>query len=143
MRKRTKAREIALKILYAWDITKGPIEDCRRKYWESSEPEEEEVVAFADILVKGVGDNLERIDAVITKHATNWRLDRMAIIDRNILRFASFELLFLKDVPPKVSINEAIEIAKKYGSMDSGKFVNGILDNINKTEQIEKETVGT
>jgi transcription antitermination factor NusB len=75
------------------------------------------------------------IDKVISDYATNWELKRMAVTDRNILRFATYELLFMKDIPPKVSINEAIDIAKKYGDRDSGKFVNGILDKINKTER--------
>ncbi|MCK4325384.1 transcription antitermination factor NusB, partial [bacterium] len=70
------------------------------------------------------------IDALLRKHADNWDIGRMASVDRNILRFASYELLFLDEIPPKVTINEAIEIAKKYSTQDSGRFVNGILDTI-------------
>ena len=87
---------------------------------------------FTIQLVKGVMGNIEKIDKTISKYATNWQIDRMAVIDRNILRIAAFELLFLDDIPPKVSMNEAIDIAKRYGDKDSGKFVNGILDKINK-----------
>jgi len=135
MRKRTLARECALKILYAVEMTKEAPETCIDNFWNSQEKAEPQVKAFADDLVRGVYHNKERIDALITEHATNWELDRMAVIDRNILRFGTYELIFIDDVPPKVAINEAIDIAKKYGDKDSGKFVNGILDKINKTEK--------
>ena len=135
MRKRTLARECALKILYAVEMTKEDPEKCIDNFWNSQEKSEPQVKAFADDLVRGVYHNKERIDALITEHATNWELDRMAVIDRNILRFGTYELIFIDDVPPKVAINEAIDIAKKYGDKDSGKFVNGILDKINKTEK--------
>ncbi|MGD2279400.1 MAG: transcription antitermination factor NusB [Candidatus Omnitrophota bacterium] len=135
MRKRTLSREIALKILYAWDISGEPVEEAHRKFWENSKPEKDNIKEFSDFLVFGVKDNKNKIDEMIAQHATNWRIERMATIDRNVLRIASFELLFASEIPPKVAINEAIEMAKKYGDKDSGKFVNGILDNINKTER--------
>ena len=134
MRKRTRAREAALKILYAVDITKEDPEKCIDIFWESNDGEEREIKVFANALVSGVSKNKELIDKVISYYATNWQLKRMAVIDRNILRFATYELLFMEDIPPKVAINEAIDIAKKYGDKDSGKFVNGILDKINKME---------
>ena len=134
MRRRTKARECALKILYAIDIGKGEGEKCIETFWKDNEPYDAETRAFADSLVKGVAKNIGEIDNIISSSATNWQLGRMAVIDRNILRFAAYELIFSKDIPPKVSINEAIDIAKKYGDVDSGKFVNGILDKINKTK---------
>lgn len=134
MRKRTKARECALKILYMMDITSELPEKCIEIFWQNHEIPEKEVKAFADSLVLGLWKNKEMIDKLITAHTTNWQLKRMAVIDRNILRFATYELLFMEDIPPKVSINEAIDIAKKYGDNDSGKFVNGVLDKINKTE---------
>jgi transcription antitermination factor NusB len=135
MRRRTLSREIALKILYANDITKEPVEECCRKFWENSDVTDEAVRKFADFLIFGVSENKEKVDRMIVKHTENWELERMATIDRNILRIASFELLYAKEIPPKVAINEAIEMAKKYGDRDSGKFVNGILDKINKTEK--------
>ncbi|MFH1552409.1 MAG: transcription antitermination factor NusB [Candidatus Omnitrophota bacterium] len=135
MRKRTLSREIALKILYASDINKEPVEDSCRKFWENSTTVDEGVREFSDFLVFGVTSNREEVDASITRYATNWELGRMATIDRNILRIASFELLYVAEIPPKVAINEAIEMAKKYGDKDSGKFVNGVLDKINKTER--------
>lgn len=135
MRKRTLSREIALKILYAVDIAKEPVEEICRKFWENSEEIDGSVKEFSDFLVYGVEANREEVDKIISTYADNWKLGRMATIDRNILRIASFELLYETDIPPKVAINEAIEMAKKYGDRDSGKFVNGILDKVSKTEQ--------
>jgi transcription antitermination factor NusB len=135
VRKRTLARECALKILYAIEMTKADAETCIDNFWNSQEKAEPQVKNFADDIVRGVYKNKEKIDALITAHATNWELSRMAVVDRNILRFGTYELIYADDVPPKVAINEAIDIAKKYGDKDSGKFVNGILDKINKTER--------
>ena len=134
MRKRTKAREYALQILYAIDITKDEPKDCIEHFWAGADEVVGEVKEFASALVLGVSDKKKEIDKIISEYATNWQLERMAVIDRNILRFSTYELLFMKDIPPKVSINEAIDIAKKFGGSDSGKFVNGILDKISKTE---------
>ena len=135
MRKRTKAREYALKILYALDITADDPQESIEAFWLHAEESDAEVKKFTAELVRGVMRHRSAIDKTITAYATNWQLKRMAVIDRNILRFATYELLFMEDVPPKVSINEAIDIAKKYGDKDSGSFVNGILDKINKTER--------
>jgi len=138
MRKRTKAREYALQILYAIDITKDESKICIERFWEGSDEKTDQVKSFADELVLGVSEKKNEIDKMISKYATNWQLNRMAVIDRNVLRFATYELLYMDDIPPKVSINEAIDIAKKFGGSDSGKFVNGILDKINKTERKDK-----
>lgn len=134
MRKRTKARECALQILYQVNITKNDCRSCQRDYWQVNKDIDESVKEFANTIVEGTIKNIKNIDGIIAKYATNWNIDRMAIVDRNILRFASFELLFMKEIPPKVSINEAVDIAKKFGDKDSGKFVNGILDKISKEE---------
>ena len=134
MRKRTKAREYALQILYAIDILNDKTDEPLKAFWDNAEEEDPEIRKFANMLVRGVLKNRETIDKMISKYATNWNIGRMAVIDRNILREATFELLFADDIPPKVSINEAIDIAKRYGDRDSGKFVNGILDKIHKTE---------
>lgn len=135
MRNRTKARECALKILYAIDIRKDSKEECATIFWEDHSTIKGGVREFSNSLVDGVCDNKNAIDAAITKYAKNWQLGRMPAIDRNILRLATFELLFDDSMPPKVSINEAIEMAKRYGDNDSGKFVNGVLDKINKSER--------
>ncbi|MDO8524867.1 MAG: transcription antitermination factor NusB [Candidatus Omnitrophota bacterium] len=132
MRKRTKARECALKILYAIDITGDDPKTCIDKYWKDSDERDTEVKAFANSLVLGAANKKKEIDKVISERATNWQLNRMAVIDRNILRFAAYELLFAEEIPPKVTINEAIDIAKRYGDSESGSFINGVLDKINK-----------
>lgn len=138
MRKRTKAREHALKILYAIDITGDAPKECIDTYWQTNEESDTEVKSFANSIVLGTANNGKAIDKMISKYATNWQLDRMAVIDRNILRLATYELLFADEIPPKVTINEAIDIAKRYGDSDSGKFVNGVLDKINKSESKKK-----
>ena len=134
MRKRTKARELALQLLYQADVTNVSVKEFIDDFFAMSANSEEEasVKAFATELATSVSDNLVAIDETIATSATNWQLDRMATVDRNILRLASFELLFRGDIPPKVAINEAVELAKKYGDLESGKFVNGILDKISK-----------
>ena len=132
MRRRTKARECALKILYQMEMTKDAYADSIKKFWEREPEAEESVKEFTSQLVKGVSDNIKEIDKAISEYATNWLIKRMAVVDRNILRIAAFELLYLDDIPPKVSINEGVDIAKKYGDKNSGKFVNGVLDKINK-----------
>jgi len=140
MRRRTQARECALKILYQADITRRPFDQAVQNYWagdeEMSEQEEhnEEVMSFSSRLVLGIRDHLQEIDDKITEYATNWQLKRRAVIDRNILRLGVFELKYTNDIPPKVAINEAVELAKKYGDLESSKFVNGILDKIHKKE---------
>lgn len=135
MRKRTIARESALKILYAIDITKEAPDKCIDNFWLSQDKTEKEIRNYADDIVLGVCRNKSRIDELVSECATNWELDRMAVIDRNILRLGAYELIFMEDIPPKVAINEAIDIAKKYGDKDSGKFVNGVLDKINKEKR--------
>ena len=134
MRKRTQAREIALKILYQIDIAHHDAEKVMEDFFTYSDGMDGDIKEFSKKIVLGTTNNLESLDKKIAEFATNWELKRMAIIDRNILRLACFELMFLDDIPSKVTINEAVELAKKYGGIDSGKFVNGILDKINKTD---------
>lgn len=98
-------------------------------------PSSPEVEEFAGGLVEGVRENLEEIDQLIARHATHWKLSRMACVDRNILRIAIYELKFRPDIPSTVSIDEAIEIGKKFGTEDSGAFINGILDPFSKEIQ--------
>lgn len=136
MRKRTVAREFALQILYQLDITSEPAENALENFWSNHKDEEIEasLKEFSSELVKGVARNLEEIDQSIMRYAQNWQLKRMAVVDRNIMRLGAFELLYRQDIPPKVSINEAVELAKKFSGPESGKFVNAILDKI-KLEQ--------
>src|SRR3989338_4422496 len=116
MRKRTKAREFALQLLYQLDITRDNSEVILGAFWQSLAEENisPEIKDFTEQLVKGVIQNLSNIDAKIAQYATNWQLQRMAVVDRNILRLSCYELVFRDDIPPKVSINEAVDIAKKY-----------------------------
>ena len=133
MRKRTQAREYALQILYQIDVRNDPEDKILVDFWKNIETEPE-ISDFAAKLVIGTIRNKKKIDEMISKYASNWKLSRMAVIDRNVLRMAAYELLFCEDIPPKVSINEAVDLAKKFGDTESGKFVNGILDKINKEE---------
>ncbi len=127
---RRKAREFALQILYQSDFNRGPInEEIKNAFW-SDKSVEPQVKIFAESLINGVIDHREEIDVLIQRQSKHWSTGRMAMVDRNILRFAIFELSYLDDIPAKVTINEAIEIAKIYGNEESGAFVNGILDHI-------------
>jgi len=132
MRKRTRAREFALQILYQMDITRDNCDVSLEHFWEalSQEHIEAELKDFTTELARGVAAHLSQIDTKISQYATNWQLKRMAVVDRNILRLSCFELIFRDDIPPKVSINEAVELAKKYSGLEAGKFVNAILDKI-------------
>jgi len=132
MRKRTQSREYALKILYQAELTRREIHLAAEKFWSEFESIDEHVRSFSDRLTNGVEKNCKDIDHKISAHATNWQLKRMAVIDRNVLRIGVFELVYADDIPPKVTINEAVELAKKYGDIESSKFVNGILDKIHK-----------
>ncbi len=137
MRRRTLSREHALKILYQVDITHRDLDLVFQDYWKMEEIDDEEVIAYTKVLVEGVLKNLKIIDEKISQYATNWQLKRMAIIDKNVMRLGLFELQYAQDIPPKVAINEAVELAKKYGDLESSKFVNGILDKIHKKEIVE------
>jgi transcription antitermination factor NusB len=129
MRKRTQARELALQLMYQLDLRGDEILD---EVNESLAPGagDPEMLDFARELVHGCREKRAEIDRQIEEVAKNWQLKRMAAIDRNILRLATYELLYREDIPPLVTINEAIDIAKKFSTKNSGPFVNGILDNI-------------
>jgi transcription antitermination factor NusB len=137
MRKRTKAREYVLQMLYQVDITQGNWQEILENFCASADRPDlsGELKDFSAQLLEGVVGHLQEIDTKISKYAANWQMERMAFVDRNIMRLGCFELLFRADIPPKVAINEAVELAKKYSGLDSGKFVNAILDQI----KIEKE----
>ena len=139
MRRRTLAREHALKILYQFDIIKRPMEAVIESYWQADQTRDREIISYANLLSMGVGKHMEDIDQKISDYATNWQIRRMAIIDRNIMRIGLYELKYTTDIPPKVAINEAVELAKKYGDLESSKFVNGILDKIHKKEIVEPQ----
>ena len=137
MRKRTQSREFALQILYQVDIRRNvdPAEVIA-DFWQTSDSaaKDKEVKEYTEKLVNGTRQNLEKIDSLIERFAENWDIRRMAYVDRNILRLSTFEMVFSGEVPMKVAINEAVELAKRFGEPDSSKFVNGILDKIAKNE---------
>jgi transcription antitermination factor NusB len=140
MRKRTQARECALKVLYQSDILQREIGAVCDSYFSELENVDPVVKEFTERISKGVESNLEKIDEKISQYATNWQIKRMAFIDRNVLRIGVFELLFASDIPPKVSINEAVDLAKKFGDVESSKFVNGILDKLHKSEIVDSSS---
>ena len=126
---RRRAREIALQVLYQLDIDQGVPQEALAVYFENFRPSEK-AREFCQRLIEGVSQHREEIDRLIEENAENWTLKRMAVVDRNILRVATFELMHCPDIPFKASLNEAIELAKKYGNDDSGAFINGILDKV-------------
>lgn len=129
MGNRHKAREFTLQLLFAIDFNSQNIERAMQMFWTDLQVPDD-VREFSDELVVGVNEKMNEIDAVLGKYSENWSIDRMTGVDRNILRMAIFELLFRPEIPKNVTINEAVEIGKKFGSEDSGAFVNGILDRI-------------
>jgi transcription antitermination protein NusB len=127
--RRSKARERALQALYQIDVAATDIDEALGRFWKSFEPVEAEVRGLTEELVRGVARNRRAVDDTIERTSTNWRLDRMARVDRNVLRLAVYELI-RTEVPVKVVINEAIELGKKYGTESSGAFINGVLDKV-------------
>jgi len=127
---RTKARECALQALYQLDTSGGDARDALRGVLSHFEEADEDTATFAEALVRGVQSERMQIDDLIQKSSTNWKLERMARVDRNILRLAVYELLRRGDVPVRVTLNEAVELGKKFGSEESSAFVNGVLDRI-------------
>jgi len=132
VRKRTRARELSLQMLYQVDVRGPEALEGLDAFLAQEAPGEEEVHAFARQLVEGTLEMRQQIDEVVAAAAQNWNLRRMAVVDRNILRMAVYEMIWLKDIPAKVSINEAIEIGKRYSTQQSGSFINGILDRIRR-----------
>ena len=151
---RREARERAVQFLFQYDLNpSADVDEALNQFWDSQRtaalaedkgpatwgektelppPTAEESAArvFAEPLIRGAIEHRNEIDEHIKKHAKNWELHRMAAVDRNVLRLAIYEMLHRDDIPPVVSINEAVDIAKKFSTQDSGKFVNGILDKI-------------
>jgi len=151
--KRREARERAVQFLFQYDLNPPEnLEEALREFWETQRlaarseqlgptwgqpvelppptAEELEIREFAEPLIRGTLAHRDEIDAKIRQYALNWDLHRMAVVDRNVMRLAIYEMLYREDIPPVVSINEAVDIAKKYSTPESGKFVNGILDRI-------------
>ncbi len=124
---RRKAREVALQVLYQMDILKIDAKEAIELFWDNFEAPDN-VKDFSVHLIEGTWNRIGEIDDVIRNCSENWSLERMAKVDRSILRMSVFEILFCDDIPPKVTLNEAIDLGKEYGSENSGSFINGILD---------------
>jgi len=129
---RHQSRERALQILFQHDIHGKP-GLWSDEFWNQFHASED-VKVFAEQLVQGVLAHRKDLDAVISRYATNWKISRMQVVDRNILRLGAYELFWLDDVPARVTVNEAIELAKDFGDEEAAKFVNGILDKVLATE---------
>jgi transcription antitermination protein NusB len=140
MTTRRRAREVALQILYEEDINPMRDLDVANQFLAARLLNNKPLVQFAQRLLSGVRENRPTIDELLSRNAANWSIKRMTTIDRNIMRLATYEFTH-GDTPGRVAINEAIELAKRYGSKNSGQFVNGILDRILKTQLKEKESI--
>jgi len=132
---RREGREAAIQYLYQLDLNERELNASQDDFWglrtsSTNNKPSAKLRVFAEQIVAGVAAHIEDIDGRIKQYAANYELHRIAAVDRNILRVAIYEMLFCPDVPPVVSINEAIEIAKRFGSEESGRFVNGILDRV-------------
>jgi transcription antitermination protein NusB len=163
---RRVARERALQFLFQCDVNPpGDLEEALSQFWESQRSaaiaeekgpatwgqkavfpppttEEAALRTFTDSLIRGTLEKRDQIDAEMQKHVKNWDLHRIAVVDRNILRLAAYEMMFRTDIPPVVSINEAVDVAKKFSTEDSGRFVNGILDRI-RADLLRPSRVGS
>jgi transcription antitermination protein NusB len=128
--KRRLARELAVQFLYQFDMSGGSLEEALPLFWETQSEVGDDGRKFGEELIRGVVERKAAIDEKIVKYTENWDLPRIAAVDRNILRLAMYEMLYRDDIPPVVSINEAVDIAKKFSTRESGAFVNGILDRL-------------
>ncbi len=136
---RRESRETALQILFQLEFNDIMEERSLDPFWKKRKGQNSE---YVQDLVKGVVSKKEEIDSLIQSYSENWRLSRMLCIDRNIMRLAVYELLFEEGMPVAVAINEAVELAKKFGSNESAKFINGLLDALSKDSRIQKKTRG-
>jgi N utilization substance protein B len=126
---RTTAREAALQLLYAHEAAEEPLDDVLRVYWRET-PGDPEGRSYAEAITRGVVERRAEVDQAITRASQNWRLERMTRVDRNVLRIGTYELMVVTDVPRAVILDEAVELAKRFGTEESGKFVNGVLERI-------------
>jgi N utilization substance protein B len=138
---RRKSRELVLQMLFQADMGRQSPEDVRRTFWGEHNAAGEDVRGFADDLFRVACDRHSEVDQLIERHAEHWRMDRMAAVDRNVLRAAVAELLGFRDTPRAVVINEALEIARKFSSPESVQFINGVLDSVGR--ELENKPVGS
>ena len=129
MGNRRKSRELAMQALFYMDMSQNDLEENLELFCKSYPPSDK-VLPFFIKLVRGVMHAKSEIDSIIERFSSNWKISRMSPVDRNIMRIAVYELIWCGDIPSKVSINEAIDVGKKFGTEESGAFINGILDSI-------------
>ena len=136
MSSRRKARECALQMLYQWDVGKDTPDTVERLFWSNTPWIEDDTLReFAGKLFRGTAAAVRDLDEAIRKRAEHWRMERMAVVDRNILRLGVYELLHCRETPPLVVINEALEIARRFSGEESVQFINGLLDGIRKQDE--------
>ena len=138
MGSRRKSREFALQALFDMDMSQNNSEERIELFCRNFTPSNK-VLPFFQGLILGIKKNKNEIDSLIEKFSSNWKISRISCVDRNVMRIAVYEMLYCEDIPSKVSINEAIEIGKKYGAEDSGSFINGILDSVRIMLENNKE----
>jgi transcription antitermination protein NusB len=141
MGSRRKSRELLLQMLFQSDMGKQPAEEVRRTFWAERHEMDEEVRVFAETLFRVAQERAAEIDRIIEQHAVNWRMERMAAVDRNLLRAAVAEFFAMPQTPRPVIINEAIEIARRYSSPESIVFINGVLDSV--AHNLDKDKADT
>lgn len=132
---RHRAREAALRMLYQWEVGHASAYEATATYWPAHDSEnavDESLREFANSLVRGTIERVGEIDAILAAHAQNWRVERMAVVDRLVLRLGVYEFLAQPDTPPRVVINEALELARAYSGEEAVAFVNGVLDAVRK-----------
>ncbi|MFW5738542.1 MAG: transcription antitermination factor NusB [Spirochaetota bacterium] len=132
MGSRRKARIYAMQALFSWDISGTPPEQLLEFSWVDRQADREDTLAFARILLSGTLERVEEVDAALEAHLEHWKLERLARVDLAILRLSAYSLLFQSDIPASVTIDEAIDLAREFGSDESYRFVNGVLDAVRK-----------
>jgi transcription antitermination protein NusB len=141
MGRRTKARECAFQMLYQWEVTRAPMDQLVESFWRLRTTTDE-TRGRADALARGTQEALGAIDAAIEEASTNWRFERIAAVDRTVLRLGTYELMHEPGTPAAVVLDEAVELAKRFGEADSHAFVNGVLDAIRKRVRGDAQPAG-
>jgi N utilization substance protein B len=136
---RRKSRELALQMLFQLDMGKQSPEQVRKSFWSERKEMDESVRGFADDIFRLATERSDEIDKIIETHAQNWRMERMAAVDRNVIRAAVAEFMGYPQTPAPIIINEALEIARKFSSPEAVNFINGVLDSISKDLTVKKQ----
>jgi len=133
--KRRKSRALTLQLLYQYEIRKEPPRELLKEFWKGQKSLDKDIRSFAESIFIGTVEQIEKIDLLISELSLHWKLSRISMVDKNILRLAIYEICFREDIPEKVTIDEAIELARQYSGDDAGSFINGILDKVLKEKE--------